>query len=149
MSGLRVAVRLAKKVGAELGRGEVLFRTLSKSEIGNQSAIRYERKETMNNAIGKRIFGFILFCAGVGLSIWLKSAHDTGGSIDERLIILPPILILVGLSATINPALMIGRNEYSTAPMALRVCSALIAIVGACIGLWLRYVVFKDWSDHR
>ena len=103
----------------------------------------------MNTSIGKRIFGLILFCIGVGMCFWLKSAHDAGGSMDERAIILPPILILVGLSAVINPALLISGKDYATAPMATRVISILIAVVGAGIGLWLRYVVFKNWGDHR
>ena len=41
---------------------------------------------------------------------------------------------------------MIGRGEWSTAPMGARVLSISISLIGLAVGLWLRYAVFKDWT---
>jgi hypothetical protein len=103
----------------------------------------------MNNPLVKRFIGLILFGVGIALACWLKSAHDTGGTIEDRAIIFTPVLLLFGFAAMINPALMIGRGEFSTAPAAIRVLSVLITVLSLGIGLWLRFVVFKDWVVQR
>jgi hypothetical protein len=100
----------------------------------------------VNNPIAKRILGLILFGIGIALCFWLKSAHDTGGSIEDRAIIFAPILVLFGLTATVAPSVMIGRGEWGTAPVAMRVLSVAISLIGLAIGLWLRFVVFKEWT---
>ena len=100
----------------------------------------------MNSPIAKRVIGLIMFGIGIALACWLKSAHDSGGTIEDRAIIFTPILLLFGLTSTVNPSIMIGRGEWPTATMGAKVLSISISLIGVAIGLWLRFVVFKDWT---
>lgn len=100
----------------------------------------------MDNFVAKRVIGAIMFCVGIGIAFWLKSAHDTGGTIHEDVVIFAPILILSGLSYVVNPSLLIWRGQWGTVPMGTRVLSVVISLIGVAIGFWLRYAVFKDWT---
>lgn len=103
----------------------------------------------MENPLAKRLFGLLLLGIGIALAVWLKQAHDTGAEIEDRAIIFTPMLLLYGLVSMVYPSVMISKKQMATAPVGLRVFSFMLALVGVAIGLWLRFVVFKDWVVSR
>ena len=103
----------------------------------------------MENPLAKRFISFIIFGMGIGLSFWLKSVHETGGEIDERAIIFTPLLLLYGLVGMVYPDVMIGRGQFTRAPLGLKIFSILLALVGVGLGLWMRFVVFQSWTDKH
>ena len=103
----------------------------------------------MNNPVMKRVWGFALFCGGIGLCFWLKRVHDSGGRFGEILFILPPMMILEGFSQIFFPALQFSNKDIRTTPRHLIAIRYLVMIIAVAIGLTLRFTLFKEWVGTR
>ena len=98
------------------------------------------------NSIGKRILGIVLLCIGIGIAVWLKNVHDTGGTIEERAVIFTPMLILYGGLSTVAPDMFLARGEWGQASGAKKLINVVVMLIGVGIGLFLRFSVFSAWK---
>jgi hypothetical protein len=93
-----------------------------------------------------RLIGVLFLVIGVGLSVWLKHAYDTGESITDKLTIGAPALCLFGLGITIQPRLLILKGEFGTAPPRYKIATILLLVVSLGLGFYVRFALFKDWK---
>lgn len=98
------------------------------------------------NSIGKRILGIVLLCLGIGIAVWLKNAHDSGGSIENRAVIFAPMLILYGGLSAVAPDMFLVRGEWAQASGAKKLINVVVMLIGLGIGLFLRFSVFSAWK---
>ena len=93
-----------------------------------------------------RVAGIVCLLIGIGLSIWLKYAYNSGSTIGQTLVMLTPFLCLHGLVITLQPRLFIPKGEFRSAPPLNKFIYVSIIVVGIGLGVYLRFVVFKDWK---
>ena len=93
-----------------------------------------------------RLVGILFLLFGIGLVWWLKHTYDTGGGIEERSILLGPVLLLYGLVITVQPGMMITRGDWRQTPFPKKMLHIAMIVVGFGTGIYLRLVVFKDWK---
>ena len=98
------------------------------------------------NPIGKRILGLVMLAIGIGIAIWLKNVYTSGGTITDKAVVFAPILILYGGISVISPDVFLVRNEWATASASKRAINIVVLLLGAGIGLWLRFTVFAAWK---
>ena len=100
------------------------------------------------NPIWKRILGIIMLGIGIAIGFWIKSIHDTGGSFEERIVILAPVLVLYGGFMAVVPDMVMDRGEWGSANAGKKAVNIILILVSVGIGLWLRFGVFADWKSH-
>jgi hypothetical protein len=93
-----------------------------------------------------RIFGTLLFVIGLGVTYWLKSVYDSGGSIDERAFVVGPAGTFFGLASVVQPRIFLaGRRDGPPQPPVYRVLAIVIGLLGVGLGLLVRFTLFKEW----
>ena len=82
----------------------------------------------------------------IAIGFWLKGVYARGESVSDNAMVLAPLVGIYGLFMMIAPDLLLTRGEWGTAPAGKKVINIVIGLLGAGIGLWIRYGIFKAWK---
>jgi hypothetical protein len=97
----------------------------------------------------ERLGGALLFALGVCLALVFRNVYRTGGELfSEKLLMLTPLLLLVGLTTMIEPRIVRSfKSEGTNLPVLFKAVYVVLFLIAIAIGVYMRFVVFKEW--HR
>lgn len=95
-----------------------------------------------------RILAVILLLVGIGMSFYLVDVYKNGRSFKSSETGIPPICIIFGIAGLIEPRLLTvwDGEKHPSDPPIYKMISIVVAAVAIAIGLYLGFVVFKDWK---
>ena len=93
-----------------------------------------------------RVFGLLTLVVGIIFTVLSIQAYREGARVLERTVMLAPLCLLYGLAVLIEPRFMVQdwRELRGNDAFHKRI-GLLIAVSGFGVGLFFRYVVFKNW----
>ncbi len=95
-----------------------------------------------------RLFAALLLLGGIGVSIHLVAVYHAGDSVFTKDFTYAPVLLAYGLGALIEPRIVAAWLPNNQRPGAalFKALSIMLIVLGLGVGLYLEYVVFKDWK---
>jgi hypothetical protein len=98
-----------------------------------------------------RLAGLLFILLGIGISCHLIWAYREGNRLFSKDLTSAPVALILGLGIVLEPRIWLVWRPQSgnTPPFIYKVVSTALIIVAVGIGLYLRYVVFKDWQPAR
>lgn len=90
-----------------------------------------------------RIMGAVLLIIGLLGALWAYNAYKTGGEIESVFLAIIPICLIYGGAIIAEPRLSLNDGSDDRT---FKIVAAVIIGVGLIIGLYIRFVIFKEWQ---